>query len=172
MGNAIQTIQDQVNQLGNRQYFTPTGYQILVNNGNVSLFPSHGPTLNNTAFSTPTTIGNAIPVINPQVNGPGIGLPAASSGQRYLLTNNLGGASLGNGAAAWQNADTSIITAFANDIIQYTGSAWHVAYRPNAVSNSSYVTNTFSNIQYAWNGTAWQKSWQGIYQEGLWSIVL
>ena len=121
----------------------------------------------------PTNVLSSInAVINPQVNGPGIGLPAASSGQRYLLTNNLGGASLGNGAAAWQNADTSIITAFANDIIQYTGSAWHVAYRPNAVSNSSYVTNTFSNIQYAWNGTAWQKSWQGIYQEGLWSIVL
>jgi len=234
MGNPIQAIQDQVNQLGNRQYFTPTGYQVLVNHGNLTLFPTAGPELNNTAFSTPTTLGNAIPwfpvissfgvlsnnysmlyltdtqtqslitgtvaydptnlnnllftvdtatiptnilpsvnaIVNPQVNAPGIGLPAASTGQRYLITNTLGGASTGNGAAAWQNANSSIVSAFANDIIQYNGSAWYVAYRPNSVSNASYVTNTFSSIQYAWNGNQWQKSWEGLYQEGLWSIVL
>ena len=234
LGNPSQALIDQTNNLGNRQYFTPTGYQALVNNGNVTLFPNHGPELNNSYLSMPTTIGNAIPwapvihsfgeiannysmlyltdtvtdrlitgtvaydatnlnnllfnvdtatiptnilpsinaIVDPQVNGPGAGLPAASTGQRYLLVNNMGGASLGNGASAWQNANSSITTALPNDIIQYNGNSWFVAYRPNSVSNASYVTNTFSSIQYAWNGNQWQKSWEGLYQEGLWSIVI
>jgi hypothetical protein len=234
MGNPSQALIEQTNNLGNRQYFTPTGYQALVNNGNVTLFPQAGPELNNTNFSFPTTLGNAIPwsnvisyfgniannysllyltntvterlvtgtiaydpnntanlkftvdpatiptnilpsinaIVNPQINGPGIGLPAASTGQRYLLVNSLGNASLGNGASAWQNANSSLTPAFANDIIQYNGSAWFVAYHPTATSNASYVTNTFTNTQYAWNVNQWQKSWEGLYQEGLWSIVI
>lgn len=234
MGNPSQALIDQTNNLGNRQYFTPTGYQAVVNNGNVTLFQRGGPEINNTNFTIPTTIGNAIPwgpvihsfgeiannysmlyltdtrtdrlitgtiaydannpnnllfnvdhatiptnilpsinaIVDPQTNGPGIGLPSASSGQRYLLVNGLGGASLGNGAAAWQNANSSITVAQANDIIQYNGSSWFVAYHPTANSNASYVTNTFSNIQYAWNVNQWQKSWEGLYSEGLWSVVI
>jgi hypothetical protein len=233
-GNIQQSLVNQTNLLGNRQFFTPTGYQVLVNNGNVTLFNRSGPEINNTNYAIPTTLGNAIPwastiasfgnivanysmmyltnaatqrlvvgtvaydatnpnnlhfnvdsatiptnvlpsvnaIVDPQVNGPGSGLPAASSGQRYLIINNLGGASLGNGAAAWQNANSSITTAKANDIIQYNGSAWAVAYHPTPTSNASYVTNTFSSIQYAWNGNQWQKSWEGLYPEGYWSIVI
>ena len=233
-GNIQQSLVDQTTLLGNRQFFTPTGYQVVVNNGNVTLFNQGGPVLNNTNYAIPTTLGNAIPwastissfgnivanysmlyltnsaterlvvgtvaydttnpnnlhfnvdtatiptnilpsvnaIVDPQVNGPGSGLPTASSGQRYLIVNNLGGASVGNGAAAWQNANSSITTAAANDIIQYNGSAWAVAYHPTPTSNASYVTNTFSSIQYAWNGNQWQKSWEGLYPEGYWSIVI
>jgi len=233
-GSPSTALIEATNRLGNRQYFTPTGYQAVVNNGNVTLFPHGGPEINNTNFAIPTTKGNAIPwapvislfgniannysmlyltdtrtdrlvtgtvaydptnaanlkftvdpatiptnilpsinaIVDPQSNGPGIGLPAASTGQRYLLVNALGGASNGNGAAAWQNANSSITVAQPNDIIQYNGSAWYVAYHPTANSNSSYVTNTFSNIQYAWNVNQWQKSWEGLYPEGYWSIVI
>ena len=233
-GSPSTALIEATNRLGNRQYFTPTGYQAVVNNGNVTLFPHGGPEINNTNFAIPTTKGNAIPwapvislfgniannysmlyltdtrtdrlvtgtvaydptnaanlkftvdpatiptnilpsinaIVDPQSNGPGIGLPAASTGQRYLLVNALGGASNGNGAAAWQNANSSITVAQPNDIIQYNGSAWYVSYHPTANSNASYVTNTFSNIQYAWNVNQWQKSWEGLYQEGLWSIVI
>jgi hypothetical protein len=233
-GNIQQSLVDQTNLLGNRQFFTPTGYQVVVNNGNVALLKQGGPVLNNTNYTIPTTLGNAIPwastiasfgnivanysmlyltnaaterlvvgtvaydatnpnnllfnvdsatiptnilpsvnaIVDPQVNGPGAGLPAASSGQRYLIVNNLGGANLGNGAAAWQNANSSVTVAQANDIIQYSGNAWTVAYHPTPTSNASYVTNTFSSIQYAWNGSQWQKSWEGLYPEGYWSIVI
>ena len=233
-GNIQQSLVDQTSLLGNRQFFTPTGYQVVVNNGNVTLFNRGGPEINNTNYNIPTTLGNAIPwastissfgnivanysmmyltntaterlvvgtvaydatnpnnllfnvdsatiptnilpsvnaIVDPQVNGPGSGLPAASSGQRYLIVNNLGGASLGNGAAAWQNANSSVTVAQANDIIQYSGNAWTVAYHPTPTSNASYVTNTFSSIQYAWNGSQWQKSWEGLYPEGYWSIVI
>jgi T4-like virus Myoviridae tail sheath stabiliser len=233
-GNPSTAIIEAINNLGNRQYFTPTGYQVIVNKGNISLLPTGGPVLNNTNYSIPTTNANSIawaPVINyfgniannysmmyltnstterlvtgtvaydpnnqnnlffnvdpatiptnilpsvnaivdPKVNGPGVGLPAASTGQRYLIVSDLGGASLGNGAASWQNANTSITNAVANDIIQYNGSSWYTAYRPNSVSNASYVTNTFSSVQYAWDGSKWVKSWEGLYPEGLWSIVI
>lgn len=233
-GNIQQSLIDQTNLLGNRQFFTPTGYQVVVHNGNVTLFNRSGPEINNTNFNIPTTLGNSIPwastiasfgnivanysmlyltnttterlvvgtiaydtnnpynlhfnvdtatiptnilpsvnaIIDPQVNGPGVGLPAASVGQRYLIVNNLGGASFGNGAVAWQNANSSITIAQTNDIIQYSGNAWTVAYHPTTTSNASYVTNTFSSIQYAWNGNQWQKSWEGLYPEGYWSIVI
>ena len=234
LGNPSQALIDETSNLGNRQYFTPTGYQALVNNGNVTLFPQAGPELYANGYSMPTTIGNAIAwapvihsfgeiannysmlyltnsvterlitgtvaydstnpnnllfnvdtatiptnilpsvnaIVDPLVNGPGIGLPAASTGQRYLIVNDMGGATNGNGAVAWQNANSSITVAQANDIIQYNGISWYISYRPTANSNASYVTNTFSNIQYAWNVNQWQKSWEGLYQEGLWSIVI
>jgi hypothetical protein len=233
-GNIQQSLIDQTNLLSNRQYFTPTGYQVVVNNGNVTLFNRSGPEINNTNYTIPTTLGNSIPwastiasfgnivanysmmyltdlttqrlvvgtvaydpnnvnnlkfnvdpatiptnilpsvnaIVDPKVNGPGIGLPNASTGQRYLIVGNLGGATYGNGAAAWQNANGSITTAHANDIIQYSSNAWIVSYHPTSVSNASYVTNTFSSIQYAWNGNQWQKSWEGLYPEGYWSIVI
>ena len=233
-GNPILAIEDALNEIGDRQYFTPTGYGVIVNGSNVSLYPQGGPLQNNTNFNIPTTNANAIAwspvislfgniannyslmyltnsaterlvtgtvaydptnqynlkftvdsstiptnvypsvnaIVDPRVNGPGIGLPAASTGQRYLIVNPLGGATIGNGAVAWQNTDTTITSALPNDIIQYTGNAWVVSFRPNATSNASYVTNTFSSHQYAWNGAQWIKSWEGNYQAGFWSIVI
>ena len=35
-----------------------------------------------------------------------------------------------------------------------------------------YVTNSNTGIQYRWNGTTWQKSYEGIYQQGRWTLVL
>jgi hypothetical protein len=233
-GNPSNALIEATNQLGNRQYFTPTGYQVVVNQGNVKLLPRGGPEIYANSYSIPTTTANAIPwapvinlfgniannysmmyltdsrtdrlvtgtvaydpnnvnnlffkvdnatipsnylpsinaIIDPRLNAPGVGLPAAANNQRYLIVNPLGNATVGNGSAAWQNANTSITPALPNDIIQYVGNAWTISYRPNANSNASYVTNTFTNIQYAWDGNQWVKSWEGVYQEGLWSIVI
>jgi hypothetical protein len=234
-GNASTALIEAVNNLGNRQYFTPTGYQVLVNNGNVKLFPRGGPEIYSNSYTMPTTTANSIawsPVINlfgniannysmmyltdsrterlitgtvaydpnnqynlffnvdsatiptnilpsvnaivdPRVNGPGVGLPNAAVGQRYLIVNNnIGNASTGNAQVSWKNANNSITNAQPNDIVQYNGNAWAISYHPTANSNASYVTNTFSGLQYAWDGSQWVKSWEGIYQEGLWSIVI
>lgn len=235
-GNPSLALIEQTNQLGNRQYFTPFGYQAVVNNGNITLFQNYGPELNNTNYTIPTTLGNAIPwapviasfgnivanysmmyltdtvtnrlitgtvyydpvnvnnlkfnvdtatiptntlssvnaIVDPQVNGPGSGLPAASTGQRYLIVNDISASTVqtNNGPKLWQNTNGTTVVAQANDIIQYDGNNWTVAYHPITTSGTQYVTNTFSGIQYVWTGSQWQKSWEGLYQEGLWSIVI
>ena len=235
-GDLIQALVDQIALLGDRQYFTPTGYQIVVHDGIATLFNRAGPVLNNSNINIPNTNGDQIkwaPVINsfgeikngysmmyltdsvtqrlvtgtisydpmneyqllftvdpatvptnnfasvnaivdPAVNGPGVGLPAAANGQRYLLVNDLGDTNnqTGNSPAAWQNTDGSGPIAKANDIIQYDSGTWDVILHPSANTPTKYVTNTFSGIQYMWNGEQWQKSWEGLYPEGFWSIVI
>jgi len=126
-----------------------------------------------------TVPANTLPpitaVIDPLVSGPGSGLPAAAPGQRYLLTQDTG---------AWSNPDTTNpvawegtfgqpLVARANDIIEYDGTYWQVAFdRTSSPDNMQYVTNLTSELQYRWTGTAWVKSYQGIYQGGLWTLVL
>jgi hypothetical protein len=235
-GNPSLALIEQINNLGNRQYFTPTGYQAIVNNGIVTLIPNHGPEINNSNFNIPTTVGNPIAwapvihsfgeiipnvsllyltnaaterlivgtvaydlnnpdnlaftvdpttipsntlpainaVVDPTVNGPNAGLPAAASGQRYLLVNPIGSTAnqTGNSPKLWQNTNGSGVVAQTNDIIQYDGNNWNVSLHPISTTGIQYVTNTFSGIQYVWTGTQWQKSWEGLYQEGLWSIVI
>jgi len=235
-GDLEQALIDQIALLGNRQYFTPTGYQVVVDGSNITLFNRSGPELNNTNIAIPTTVGDPIKwapviasfgeiknnysmmyltdfatdrlisgtiatdptdeynllftvdpatlpvnnvssvnaIIDPQVNAPGVGLPTVAAGQRYLILSDLGSSdnASGNGPKAWRNSDGSDFIAKANDIIQYDGNNWHVSFHPLSNSGQKYVTNTYSGIQYVWNVDQWQKSWQGLYQEGAWSIVI
>lgn len=110
-------------------------------------------------------------VINPLLNGPGIGIPASASGQRYLLTEDTGS---DNGyATAWAGLTGQILIAKANDIIEYDGSRWVVVFNSeNSDSNKQYVTNLTTELQYEWTGSSWIKSYQGLYPGGTWSLVL
>jgi len=110
-------------------------------------------------------------VINPLLNGPGIGIPAAATGQRYLLTESTGS---DNGyAEAWAGATGQILIAKANDIIEYDGTRWVVVFNSdNSEVNKQYVTNLTTELQYEWNGSSWVKSYQGLYPGGTWSLVL
>ena len=55
----------------------------------------------------------------------------------------------------------------------YTTGKWGVDFdASNPDSTQHYVTNSNTGIQYKWNGTTWQKSYEGIYQQGRWTIVL
>ena len=42
----------------------------------------------------------------------------------------------------------------------------------NPDSTQHYVTNTNTGIQYRFNGTDWVKSYEGIYAQGKWTLVL
>ena len=42
----------------------------------------------------------------------------------------------------------------------------------NPDSTQHYVTNLNTGIQYRFNGTEWVKSYEGVYTQGNWSIVL
>ena len=120
------------------------------------------------------TISAINKVIDPTASGPGVNnLPAAASGQRYLLTDDIGAAS-GNVSSAWGSGTV----AKKNDIIQYNGTVWETVWKADEheLDDSSgvtdFVTNLTTGIQYKWTGTKWVKSYQGIYPGGDWSLVL
>jgi len=64
------------------------------------------------------------------------------------------------------------IVAKANDIIEYDGVRWVLAFNSIQQGPGQYVTNLTTGIQYEWTADGWIKSYQGIYNGGSWSIVL
>ena len=110
-------------------------------------------------------------VIDPLRSGPSDGLDSALLGQRYLLTEATGS---DNGyAEAWAGISGQPLVAQANDIIEYDGQRWIVSFdSENSPNNIQYVTNITTSIQYEWTGTAWIKSYQGLYPGGTWRLVL
>jgi hypothetical protein len=112
-------------------------------------------------------------VINPLKKGPGSGLPAVSSGQRYLILDDIGdtGNSTG-GATLWPGTEAYGLVANRNDIIEYNGSEWIVSFDSQASTGLHYVVNTNTGIQYKWDTAEWIMSYQGEYQAGHWSILL
>lgn len=114
-------------------------------------------------------------VIDPLVSGPGAGLPAPAAGQRYLLTQDTG--SYNNTGVtnpnAWEGVAGQPLVARRNDIIVYDGSRWQIYFDSgSSPDNIQYVTNITTEIQYRWTGTAWVKSYQGLYPGGMWSLTL
>jgi hypothetical protein len=138
--------------------------------GTVALHPSDDSVLLFTVDedTVPTNTLTAVTaVIDPLASGPGQGLAAAATGQRYLLLEAIGDADNTDSADAWGN-----LVASANDIIEYDGSNWTVSFDASANSTKQYVSNLTTSIQYKWDGTAWTKSYQGLYEGGEWSLVL
>jgi hypothetical protein len=111
-------------------------------------------------------------IVDPQRNGPGEGLPVAATGQRYLLVGDTGAANFNSGAEAWTGVNGEILYATANDIIEYDGEKWNIAFLHTNVSDVQYVTNLTTGIQYRWAQGQWLKSYQGLYPAGSWSLVL
>jgi hypothetical protein len=110
-------------------------------------------------------------VINPLVSGPGSGLPAATLGQRYLLTEATG-ADDSASPIAWQSVGGQPLIANANDIIEYNGTNWTVVFDSSAATVLQYVSNLNTGTQYKWNLNQWVKSFEGEYKNGLWTLVL
>jgi hypothetical protein len=106
-------------------------------------------------------------IIDPLVSGPGAGLPAAATGTRYLILQDIGGANNTAFSSSW-----GLIYARTNDIIQYTGSQWQVVFEAETAESVQFVTNVTTGVQYRWTGTTWVKSYEGLYPGGEWSLVL
>jgi hypothetical protein len=111
-------------------------------------------------------------VINPLVSGPGQGLPNPVAGQRYLLTESTGADGNVGPAAAWVGPSGRPLVAEYNDIIEFNGSRWDVAFMASTQPGDQYVTNLTTSLQYQWTGQQWIKSYQGIYPGGQWNLVL
>ncbi len=106
-------------------------------------------------------------VIDPLMSGPGQGLPAAEQGQRYLILNSIGSDVNSLPAQAWGG-----VVASANDIIEFTGTQWQVAFDSRDAETVQFATNLTTGLQYRWTGAEWVKSYEGLYPGGEWSLVL
>lgn len=126
----------------------------------------------------PNSTGTFDAIINPLTFNPG----TVAAGTRYLIIEDIGstantknsqwtgtaGTTATNYAVAWGN-----VVAKANDIIEYTGSAWVVIFAYAQHSTTMiWQTNIYTGIQYLWNGVSWVKSFEGEYQPGSWRLEL
>jgi hypothetical protein len=74
---------------------------------------------------------------------------------------------------AWAGTGGQPLVAQANDIVEYDGTQWVVAFdSTSSPDNLQYVTNITTDLQYKWTGEMWVKSYQGLYPGGQWSLIL
>lgn len=141
---------------------TPSGTQIVAY---ISLDPvSDSRMILN--FDPDTIPGNTViegrgtidAIINPETFNP----TTPTLGVRYLILENIP-----SDTEAWGD-----FSANANDIIQWDGSQWLVIFDSAAEQPVTYITNSYTGIQYVWNNNTWSKSFEGIYDQQSWSIVL
>jgi hypothetical protein len=111
-------------------------------------------------------------VVNPLLSGPGAGLPAPSLDQRYLITESTGSTENSQNPIDWLGTGGQPLLANANDIIEFNGVRWEVAFDSERMTETQYVTNLTTGIQYKWNGAAWVKSVDGLYPGGSWNLIL
>jgi hypothetical protein len=111
-------------------------------------------------------------VINPLTTAPGDGLPVAAIGQRYLINNSTGSLENPSNPVAWQGINGQPLIAHANDIIEYNGVRWGVAFNSRGTTDPQYVINLTTGIQFYWNDTKWVNSIDGLYPGGTWKLVL
>jgi hypothetical protein len=112
-------------------------------------------------------------VINPLLSGPDAGLNPAATGQRYLLTEATGNFDNYGNPSAWLGTGGQPLVAQANDIVEFDGARWVVGFdSTSSPDNKQYVTNITTGLQYEWTGSAWIKSYQGLYPGGTWSLIL
>jgi len=117
---------------------------------------------NAAASYRPSSPGTFDAIVNPQTYNPG----TPSVGLRLLIIEDIG--SSGHTTEAWGS-----LVAKANDIIEWTGSQWHVIFDYTHFSDTMvWQTNIYTGVQYLWNGVQWVKSFEGEYTSSQWRIVL
>jgi hypothetical protein len=77
-----------------------------------------------------------------------------------------------DGPDAWKNTDGSNFQAHANDIIEWSGTAWSIIFDSTTVTDIVYITNSYTGTQYKWSDGSWSKSYEGVYQAKQWRLIL
>ena len=108
--------------------------------------------------TTGITRGNVDAIINPETYNPG----TVTGYPRYLILNDIV-----EGTTSWGN-----FIAQANDIIEWTGTAWEVILDSAAVDQIVYTTNLRTGVQYKFENQEWTRAFEGEYRNGNWRIVL
>ena len=111
-------------------------------------------------------------IINPQNIDVDSKLLKPESGTRYLLLHGVGYEGDSEFAPAWNPAGFPNLVAHANDIVEYNGDYWTVAFDSQQENKLEYVTNMTTGVQYKWLNQAWVKSVEGRYHPASWSLNL
>jgi hypothetical protein len=135
-------------------------------NDNLLLFSPDADTL------PANTLSPISAIIDPSRSRPNADLPAPTAGTRYLLVNDYVVPAGEQPTYNWIGSDGEPLSAFTNDVIEYNGTNWVVAFDSKNSNTFEYVTNLTTGVQYKWNTTDWVKSYEGYYRAGEWSIVL
>lgn len=114
-----------------------------------------------TLLSGPVRVndGTIDAIINPHTFNPG----GAVAGTRYLILEDIG-----LGTTAWG----LMFNANANDILEFDGTNWVIIFNSNNITSITYITNAYTGIQYQWDSTQWAKSFEGIYDQEKWRLIL
>jgi hypothetical protein len=120
------------------------------------------------------TIAPVNAIIDPLSSRPNKDLQSLVNSTRYLLVNDYYSAETGANAAVynWTGDDGTPLRAYANDIIQYNGQHWYVAFSAADTPGVNYVTNMTTGTQYRWSGSSWAKSYEGYYPPGQWQLIV
>ena len=94
-----------------------------------------------------------------------------STGTRYLILKPINKFDNTEFAEAW-TPNNIPFSANANDIIEYNGTNWQVRFDSQNNIDGHYVTNLNTGVQYYWDGEIWVRSYEGVYREGKWTLVI
>ena len=109
------------------------------------------------------TLDNITRIIDPTDAEPGDGLPAPALGQRYLVT----AVTPYGGNTYW---GVNSVIADPNDIIEFDGTDWIVAFKSSESHDVEVVTNNYTSKQLKWDGDKWFSSYEGVYNGGFWRL--
>lgn len=118
------------------------------------------------------TISPVDAIINPQTINVNANLLTPANGTRYLLLHAVGHPDNTDPATAWNPPGYPQLIANANDIVEFNGQYWTVAFDSQATSSVEYVTNMTTGAQYKWEKGVWTKSVEGRYDNSRWSLTI
>lgn len=108
-----------------------------------------------------TTLPPINKIINPHELSPGSGLPIATSGQYYLITDEIGSGSINWGSLAAQP----------NDIIMFDGVNWVVSF-PASSNTLEYLINLDTGVLMNFINHTWQDFINTTYSAGYFRLML
>jgi len=117
--------------------------------------------------------GSVDAIINPETYNPS----SKTTGTRYLILEDINvNSSYGtpgyDGPDAWKNNNGTDFQAYGNDIIEWNGSAWNIVFNSTTTTTATYITNSYTGVQYKWSNGSWSKSFEGVYDKNVWRLIL
>jgi hypothetical protein len=95
-----------------------------------------------------------------------------TGGLRILLLEDVGNINATQSPVAWQNSNGSALVASANDIIEWSGTAWSIVFDASTTTEVTYTTNLNTGVQYRFKNNEWLLSIDGDYPVGTWRVEL
>jgi len=111
-------------------------------------------------------------VIDPQCSGPGVNLPVAAVGQRYLLLSTPSEESMSWGTFVDNNHCCTTQLPQPGDIIELTPQGWKISF-DNCINNTTqYVFNIYTGKLLVWENGSWSEFIKSAYPQGGWRLSL